>query len=93
MVSSPRLRGGAPCHVSVNRTGEYAIVANYVGGSSAMFSLKKDGSLDKRVDFRQHEGKGVNPKRQWIYERFGSCWKIARAGPYSLWRHGGWRRV
>jgi len=56
--------GGSPCHVSVNRTGAFAIVANYVGGSSAAFSLKKDGSLDKRVDFRQHEGKGVNPKRQ-----------------------------
>jgi 6-phosphogluconolactonase len=56
--------GGGPCYVSVNRTGEYAIVANYGGGSSAMFKLNKDGSLDKRVDFRQHEGKGVNKDRQ-----------------------------
>lgn len=55
--------GGGPCHVSVNRTGKYAIVANYGGGSSAVFRLK-EGSLDERSDFRQHEGKSVNKDRQ-----------------------------
>lgn len=56
--------GGAPCHVSVNRTGKFVLVANYVGGSSALFRLKEDGSLDERTDFRQHEGKSVNKTRQ-----------------------------
>lgn len=49
--------GGGPCYVSVNRNGQYAIVANYGGGSTALFRLKGDGSLDKMTDFRQHEGK------------------------------------
>src|SRR5207248_7476478 len=56
--------GAGPCHVSVNSTGKYALVANYGGGSSAMFGLNDDGSLDKRTDFRQHEGKSVNKDRQ-----------------------------
>jgi 6-phosphogluconolactonase len=57
--------GGAdPCHLSVNRTGRLAIVANYTGGSSVVFRLKEDGSLDAVTDFRQHEGKGANPRRQ-----------------------------
>ena len=56
--------GGGPCHVSVNRSGQFALVANYGGGSSAMFRLKDDGSLDKQTDFRQHQGKGVNRDRQ-----------------------------
>jgi 6-phosphogluconolactonase len=57
--------GGAdPCHVTTNRTGRFAIVANYTGGSSAVFRLKEDGSLDAVTDFRQHEGKGANPRRQ-----------------------------
>jgi 6-phosphogluconolactonase len=56
--------GGAPCHVSVNRTGRFALVANYGGGSSALFRIKEDGSLDNRTDFRQHEGKSVNKARQ-----------------------------
>lgn len=56
--------GDGPCHVSVNRTGQYALVANYNSGSSALFKLNADGSLDKRTDFRQHEGKSVNKARQ-----------------------------
>lgn len=56
--------GGGPCYVSVNHDGRFAIVANYGGGSSAMFRLKTDGSLDKRTDFRQHEGKSVHKERQ-----------------------------
>jgi 6-phosphogluconolactonase len=56
--------GGGPCHVSVNKTGKFVLVANYGGGSSAMFSVKDDGSLDKRTDFRQYEGKSVNKDRQ-----------------------------
>src|SRR5438132_6771799 len=56
--------GGGPCYVSVNRTGRFALVANYGGGSSALFQLNDDGSLSKRTDFRQHEGKSVNKDRQ-----------------------------
>ena len=56
--------GDGPCHVSVNRTGQYALVANYNSGSSALFKLNADGSLEKRTDFRQHEGKSVNKSRQ-----------------------------
>ena len=40
------------------------IVANYTGGSSAVFSLNDDGSLGKRTDFQQHQGSGPNKQRQ-----------------------------
>lgn len=63
-LNSRTTGGTGPCYVSVNRTGRFALVANYGGGSTAMFRLNDDGSLDKRTDFRQHEGKGVNPDRQ-----------------------------
>jgi 6-phosphogluconolactonase len=57
--------GGAhPCHLSVNSTGKFLIVANYTGGSSAVFSLNDDGSLGKRTDFQQHQGSGPNKQRQ-----------------------------
>jgi 6-phosphogluconolactonase len=56
--------GAGPCHVSINRTGKYAIIANYGGGSSVVYSLKEDGSLDERTDFRQHKGKSINKERQ-----------------------------
>jgi 6-phosphogluconolactonase len=56
--------GAGPCHISVNHTGRYALVANYGGGSCAVYGLKGDGSLGERTDFRQHEGKSVNKRRQ-----------------------------
>ncbi|MCY2968806.1 MAG: beta-propeller fold lactonase family protein, partial [Planctomycetota bacterium] len=48
--------GAAPCHLMVNQTGKFVIVANYTGGNASVFSLKDDGSLDRRTDFRQHSG-------------------------------------
>src|SRR2546422_6534563 len=37
--------GGAPCYVSVDRTGRAALVANYAGGSVALLSIQMDGTL------------------------------------------------
>jgi len=51
--------GGAdPCHISLDRTGRFALVANYTGGSVAVFSIRPDGSLGERTAFDQHTGKG-----------------------------------
>ena len=56
--------GGAPCHVSVDATGKYLLVANYGGGSVAAFPIGKDGRLGEASDFVQHTGSSVNPRRQ-----------------------------
>src|SRR5262249_35759046 len=63
-LNDEKTGGGAPCHLAVNQTGKYVIVANYTGGSTALFKLKDDGSFDKQCDFVQHKGKSVNPDRQ-----------------------------
>jgi len=56
--------GAAPCFISVDHTNHYVMVANYFGGNVTVYPIKEDGSLDKRSDFVQYHGKGVNPKRQ-----------------------------
>ncbi len=56
--------GPGPCHVSVEASGRYALVANYSGGSVAMFPIQPDGSLAEASAFVQHEGQGPNPNRQ-----------------------------
>jgi 6-phosphogluconolactonase len=56
--------GAGPCHISTDAKNQFAIVANYTGGSCAAFKLKADGSLDKRTAFVQHAGKVFDPKRQ-----------------------------
>jgi 6-phosphogluconolactonase len=56
--------GGGPCHVSLERTGRYALVANYGGGSVALLPIAADGSLAPACDFVQHAGTSVDPQRQ-----------------------------
>ena len=56
--------GGAPCHLSVERTGRFVLIANYMGGSVAVLPIQEDGRLGEIVDIVQHEGSSVNPERQ-----------------------------
>ncbi len=57
--------GGAdPCYVSVDATGKYVLVANYTGGSIAVFPILEDGRLGEASAFIQHTGHGTNPLRQ-----------------------------
>jgi len=56
--------GAGPCHISVHPSGNFAIVANYGGGSTAVFRLDSDGKLVERTDFVQHKGSGPNKGRQ-----------------------------
>lgn len=56
--------GGSACHVSVTRDGKYAAVANYGAGSCSVYPVGMAGSLGPAIASFQHEGSGVNPKRQ-----------------------------
>lgn len=56
--------GGGPCHLDIDRTGRYALVANYGGGSVAMLPIQADGSLAPASDFVQHQGASADPGRQ-----------------------------
>jgi 6-phosphogluconolactonase len=53
-----------PCHLSVDKTGKYVLVANYAIGSVAAFPILSDGSLGKATAFLPHSGHSVDPKRQ-----------------------------
>lgn len=57
-------KGAGPCHISTDDKSRFAVVSNYGGGSTTLFKLKPDGSLDSRTGFIQHEGKVFDAKRQ-----------------------------
>ena len=56
--------GPGPAHLSVDRSGKYLLVANYDGGSIAVFPIQKDGTLGTRTAFVQHTGSSANKDRQ-----------------------------
>jgi 6-phosphogluconolactonase len=57
-------RGADPCYITIDRTGKYVLVANYTGGSLAVFPVLEDGKLGEASAFVQHTGHGTNPERQ-----------------------------
>jgi len=56
--------GAGPCHLTVDPTGRYVVVANYGGGSVASLPIDEDGRLREPVSVIQHTGSSVHPQRQ-----------------------------
>jgi len=57
-------KGADPCYITVDKTGKYVLVANYTGGSVAVFPVLEDGRLGEASALVQHTGHGTNPERQ-----------------------------
>jgi 6-phosphogluconolactonase len=57
-------QGGAPCHITIDRAGRNALVANYTGGNVIVLPINRDGTLAAASDNVKHAGKGVDPRRQ-----------------------------
>ena len=56
--------GDNPCYIIVDKTGRWAIVANYSSGTLAVLPIRDDGSLGEAVSHNRHWGKGINAQRQ-----------------------------
>jgi len=58
--------GAAPCHVALDRTGRFALTANYgvEAGSVSVFPVEPDGRLGDMADLVELTGGGPHPERQ-----------------------------
>ncbi|WP_320067612.1 lactonase family protein [Micromonospora sp. RTGN7] len=56
--------GAEPCHLAVTPDGGHLVVANYGGGSVAVFPLDPAGVPGERSDLVVHAGHGPDPERQ-----------------------------
>ena len=63
LVSMRSTNGLAPCHMTESPDGKFLYVANYLGGSVAVFPIEGN-ALGARVQLVQHVGHGPNEKRQ-----------------------------
>src|SRR6266436_2738311 len=64
LLNQVATRGAGPCHISLDKSGKFALVANYDGGSVASFPVRGDGTLGEAADFVQLHGSSVNKERQ-----------------------------
>ena len=56
--------GKTPCHITIDKTGKYALVSNYTTGSLAVFPISDDGHLSEPATVIQHTGSSIDPSRQ-----------------------------
>ena len=56
--------GAAPCNISLDAAGRYALVANYAGGTLAVLPIAGDGRLEPATSVVRHEGSSINRGRQ-----------------------------
>lgn len=68
-LNSQAVRDHSPCYVSVDQSGRFLLVASYASegdgqGSSAVFPINEDGTLDPMSDYRQYAGSSTHPQRQ-----------------------------
>jgi len=64
LLNAVASRGADPCYIAFDKTGKYALVANYTGGSVAVFPVQADGHIGESSAFVQHAGSSVNRERQ-----------------------------
>jgi 6-phosphogluconolactonase len=57
-------RGADPCHLAIDATGRFLVVANYSAGNFAEFAIGADGRLSPSVSLLTHAGGGPNQERQ-----------------------------
>jgi 6-phosphogluconolactonase len=58
-------RGADPCYISFDRTGKYVLVANYTGGTVAVFPVSADGHIREASSVEDDKGTlGPNKERQ-----------------------------
>lgn len=57
-------RGGIPCFVFLDETNRCLLVANYTGGSVALYPIMEDGAIGPLADYHRHEGTGATERQQ-----------------------------
>jgi 6-phosphogluconolactonase len=64
LLNQAATQGAGPCHISLDKTGKFVLVANYDGGSIVAFPIREDGSVGPASAFVQHSGSSANKERQ-----------------------------
>lgn len=73
--------GADPCHLSLDRKQRFLLVANYTGGSLAVFPIRPDGGLGEATDLVQLEGSSIKEQQKGPHAH---CILLDRANRFTL---------
>lgn len=57
-INQQAAEGYGPCHISVDATGKYALLANYTTGNVVMLPIAANGGLEKATSIEYHKDSG-----------------------------------
>jgi len=63
-INSRPSGGDHPCYISLDKTNQWLLVANYTGGNIGVVPINKIGALEPLAQLVQHEGSSVDKSRQ-----------------------------
>ena len=63
-LNSRPSHGTDPCHLIIDPSGKFVLIANFASGSTCVLPILADGSLGAESDWVQHQGSSVHPVRQ-----------------------------
>ena len=63
-INSASVKSAGPCHIAIDKSGHWAITANYDGGSVTVLPIQAGGRIGEASDFIQYKGSGPNRDRQ-----------------------------
>lgn len=63
-LNTMSVKSSGPCYIAIEKTGRWAITANYSGGSVTVLPISGNGKLGEASDFIQRKGSGPNRDRQ-----------------------------
>ena len=63
-INSQPSQGNHPCHISIDKTGKWAIVSNYSSGTLALLGIKENGELVNSKQYSEYKGSGPDTTRQ-----------------------------
>jgi 6-phosphogluconolactonase len=64
LINREALPGSIPAHLTVDPSGKYLVVAEYIGGEFVVLPIGEDGGLGAPVDIVKQQGSGPNKERQ-----------------------------
>jgi 6-phosphogluconolactonase len=63
-INSASVQSAGPCYIAIDKSGHWAVTANYSGGSITVLPIESGGRLGAATDFIQNKGSGPNRDRQ-----------------------------
>ncbi len=64
LLNKQSSNGNGPCHVDVSADGKFVATATYGGGTTSLYPVSKNGSLQEASSVNVNKGTSINEKRQ-----------------------------